>query len=61
MANLCSLRSHGTASSGNQFLQVTILSKEDPVVCSSMPSDFQLINENRQEFVSYPQETRWFW
>lgn len=56
MANLCSLCSQATASSGSLFLQVTIIDKEDPVVCSSMPPDFQLINENHQEFLSYPQE-----
>lgn len=61
MANLCSLWSHDIASSGDLLLQVTIIDKEDPVVCGSMPPDFQLINGSRQEFVSYPQEKHWIW
>lgn len=61
MANLCSLWSHGTVSSGDLFLQVTIIDKEDLVVCSSMLPDFHLIHGNRQKFVSYPQEKHWIW
>lgn len=43
------------------FLELPVISNEDAVACSSRLPDFQLINENQQEFVSYPQKRHCFW